>query len=56
MASPNHSPTPAQVHAINNALKDLSGITRGGAQDLIRGLPGLLREDELPEKMLWGQT
>ena len=52
MATAPRNPTPAQVHAINNALNDLSGIKRKLDEDLVKALPGFLLQDELPEKML----
>ena len=47
-----HSPTPAQVHAVNVAIAELNGIVRLARGDWIKQLPSLLRPDELPEKML----
>ena len=52
MATPANAPTPAQVQAINAAMSEISGIVKFGAEDWIRQLPSVLREDELPEKML----
>ena len=52
MATAPRNPTAAQVHAINNALNDLSGVKRMADSDLLKALPGFLLQDELPEKML----
>ncbi len=54
MSSPSkpHSPTPAQVHAINSAMAELNGVFRVTNSDWLKQLPSLLRPDELPEKML----
>ena len=52
MAMAPRNPTPSQVHAINNALNDLSGIKRKLDEDLVKALSGFLLQDELPEKML----
>ena len=46
------SPTTAQVHAANAAMVELNGITRVANGDWIKQVMGLLRPDELPEKML----
>ena len=52
MATAPRNPTATQIHAINNALNDLSGIKRKLDEGLVKALPGFLLQDELPEKML----
>ena len=46
------TPSAAQIRAVNAVIDDLGGLNRSVLQSEIRQLPGILRQDELPEKIL----
>ena len=52
MTTSPRNPTRAQVQAINVILEESNVITRTAHTEWIKQLPSVLREDELPEKML----
>ena len=47
-----NAPSPQQVQAINDAITELSGLSRTVMGAQIKQLPNLLKEGELPEKVL----
>ena len=52
MATPTGKPNAAQVQAINSAMLEINGLVKFASEEWIKQLPHLLREDELPEKLL----
>ena len=47
-----HVPSPQQIQATNDAITELSGLSRTGMDAQIKQLPNILKEGELPERVL----